>query len=228
MGQNVLMSGCKSSSFRVFLLSRKHTPWRETQRDQTRLTAVRERGGHGAASGWRPGAPWAGERSGRDGTFTASRHLTVFLCYFLLFEGRCLLQLGGAVRRAPGKAGTVTREGPGCCPRPGTPLSALSRAGGTLRQRLRTQVPVLPQARTGPRRIGYFCLRNQMVVFFCQGRKRPDTEACGPVHVRTRRAPGAPGGATALAGRGSAPCATVRLSTSLNLSVPPAPPPPHH
>lgn len=85
MGQNVLMSGCKSSSFRVFLLSRRHTPWRETQRDQTRLTAARERGGHGAASGWRPGAPWAGERSGRDGTFTASRHLTVFLCYFLLF-----------------------------------------------------------------------------------------------------------------------------------------------
>lgn len=85
MGQNVLMSGCKSSSFSVFLLSRKHTPWRETQRDQTRLTAARERGGHGAASGWRPGAPRAGERSGRDGTFTASRHLTVFLCYFLLF-----------------------------------------------------------------------------------------------------------------------------------------------
>lgn len=55
MGQNVLMSGCKSSSFSVFLLSRRHTPWRETQRDQTRLTAVRERGGHGAASGWRPG-----------------------------------------------------------------------------------------------------------------------------------------------------------------------------
>lgn len=45
MGQNVLMSGCKSSSFRVFLLSREHTPWRETQRDQTRLTAARERGG---------------------------------------------------------------------------------------------------------------------------------------------------------------------------------------
>lgn len=150
----------------------------------------------------------------------------MFFCYFLLFEGRCLLQLGGAVRRAPGKAGTVTREGPGCCPRPGTPPSALSRAGGTLRQRLRTQIPVLPQARTGPCRIGYFCLRNQMVVFFCQGRKIPDTEACGPVHVRTRRAPGAPGGATALAGRGSAPCATVRLSTSLNLSVPRAPPPP--
>lgn len=87
------------------------------------------------------------------------------------------------------------------------------------------EIPVLPQARTGPCRIGYFCLRNQMVVFFCQGRKIPDTEACGPVHVRTRRAPGAPGGATALAGRGSAPCATVRLSTSLNLSVPRAPPP---
>lgn len=129
------------------------------------------------------------------------------------------------MRRAPGKAGTVTREGPGCCPRPGTPPSALSRAGGTLRQRLRTQIPVLPQARTGPCRIGYFCLRNQMVVFFCQGRKIPDTEACGPVHVRTRRAPGAPGGATALAGRGAASCATVRLSTSLNLSVPRAPPP---
>lgn len=160
--------------------------------------------------------------------FSPFHRVFVFFCYFLLFEGRCLLQLGGAVRRAPGKAGTVTREGPGCCPRPGTPPSALSRAGGTLRQRLRTQVPVLPQARTGPCRIGYFCLRNQIVVFFCQGRKIPDTEACGPVHVRTRRAPGAPGGATALAGRGSAPCATVRLSTSLNLSVPPPPPSPAH
>lgn len=163
--------------------------------------------------------------------FSPFHRVFVFFCYFLLFEGRCLLQLGGAVRRAPGKAGSVTREGPGCCPRPRTPPSALSRAGGTLRQRLRTQIPVLPQARTGPSgpcRIGYFCLRNQTVVFFCQGRKRPDTEACGPVHVRTRRAPGAPGGATALAGRGSAPCATVRLSTSLNLSVPPAPPPLHH
>lgn len=85
MGQNVLMSGCKSSSFRVFLLSRKHTPWRETQRDQTRLTAARERGGHGSCLGLETGAPRAGERSGRDGTFTASRHLTVFLCYFLLF-----------------------------------------------------------------------------------------------------------------------------------------------
>lgn len=65
MRQNFLISRYKSSSFDVFLLSRKHTRWREIQWEQTRLNVLCElETATEAASELKRGSLRSGGRSG--------------------------------------------------------------------------------------------------------------------------------------------------------------------
>lgn len=136
-----------------------------------------------------------------------------------------------AREKGTGKRGDRHTVGVGCCSRPRTAPPASSRSGVMLSQRLRIQIPVLPQAR-GEWETGSFVAHFifgygiRWLCSFVREEKYLILKRVDPMQARTRRSPDASGGSHRFdraAVLGGCRFCTLRdrvtLSTSLNLSV---------